>query len=89
MSTRFSTIFDTPAVPPSHLRRPPTSLSVDDRGAAEALVATMARWEEAELADYRASVLADLAALGDRPVRGFLAAEIAALTALDPGLPLQ
>lgn len=57
-------------------------LTVDDLPAAEALIAAMRGWEAAELAEYRTAVLTELAALGDRPVSGFLAVEIAALCAV-------
>jgi hypothetical protein len=60
-------------------------LADGDSRAAEALVAAMVGWEAAELAAYREAVLAEVAALGNRPPHGFLAAEIAALSAVDAG----
>lgn len=54
-----------------------------DRPAAEALVATMAGWDASELEAYRTSVIADLSALGKGRVGGFLAVELAALSAVD------
>jgi len=65
--------------------RPPIALDAlpdGDVRAAEALATAMAGWDAAEVAAYRESVLAEVAALGDRPLRGFLAAEVAALTAI-------
>ena len=53
-----------------------------DRPAAEALAAAMAGWSPGELADYRAAVLAEVAARDRRPVDGFLAVEVAALLAV-------
>ncbi len=57
-------------------------LPVPDLYAAEALVAAMADWDAADLAAYRSSVIAELAKLHGRSPRGFLAVEIAALTAV-------
>jgi hypothetical protein len=62
-------------------------LAADDRSAAEALIAAMSGWDATELAEYRTAVLAELAALGDRPVDGFLAVEVAALCAVEVGEP--
>ncbi len=53
-----------------------------DLPAAEALVAAMADWDAADLAAYRSSVLDELAKLRGRPPRGFLAVELAALSAV-------
>ena len=57
-------------------------LSAGDLPAAEALAATMSGWTAADLAAYRAAVLDEVTALGGRPVRGFLAVEVAALLAV-------
>jgi hypothetical protein len=62
-------------------------LAADDLSAAEALVAAMRGWDATELAEYRTAVLAELAALGDRPVAGFLAVELTALCAVAGDLP--
>ena len=64
----------------------PTGLDVlttVDRTAAEALVATMAGWDAAELEAYRASIDEELSTLGKRRVDGFLLVELAALSAVD------
>ncbi len=76
------------AIRPSHDRlidRPPAAiehLAERDLPVAEALVAAMADWDAADLAAYRSSVLDELAKLRGRPPRGFLAAELAALSAV-------
>ena len=57
-------------------------LSDPDQGAVEALAAAMADWDAADLADYRASVLDELAKLRGRSPHGFLAVELAALSAV-------
>ncbi len=57
-------------------------LAERDLPAAEALVAAMADWDAADLAAYRSSVLEELAKLRGRPPHGFLAAELAALSAI-------
>ena len=57
-------------------------LPADDLPTAEALAATMSGWTAADLAAYRAAVLDEVSALGGRPVRGFLAVEVAALLAV-------
>ena len=62
-----------------HTLDPASRLPAADLPAAEALAAAMAGWGAAELADYRAAVLAEAAALGGRPAGGFLAVELAAL----------
>lgn len=53
-----------------------------DRPAAEALAATMAAWDAAELDAYRRAVIDELSTKGSAGVRGFLAVELAALSAL-------
>jgi len=53
-----------------------------DRPAAEALAATMAAWDAAELDAYRSAVIAELSTKGSAGVRGFLAVELAALSTL-------
>lgn len=65
--------------------RPGVPLSDGDVSAAEALVAAMRDWDGADLATYRDSVLAEVAALGVRTPTGFLAAELAALATLGIG----
>ena len=57
-------------------------LPADDLPAAEALAAAMCGWDAAHLATYRDAVLEEVAALKGRPVRGFLAVEMAALSAV-------
>ena len=61
----------------------PTSLDgpMDD-AAVEALSATMRTWRPDQIADYQDAVLDEVAALGGRPVSGFLAVEVAALAAV-------
>lgn len=53
-----------------------------DRPAAEALAATMAAWDAAELDAYRRAVIDELSTKGSAEVRGFLAVELAALSTL-------
>lgn len=53
-----------------------------DRTAAEALVATMAGWDEADLVAYRSAVLEELSSRRSGTVGGFLAVELAALQAI-------
>ncbi|HEU5434494.1 MAG TPA: hypothetical protein VFU81_22670 [Thermomicrobiales bacterium] len=55
-----------------------------DDAAVEALSATMRTWRADQIADYEASVLDEVAALGGRPVSGFLAVELAALATVAP-----
>ncbi|HET7093094.1 MAG TPA: hypothetical protein VFI22_06445 [Thermomicrobiales bacterium] len=55
-----------------------------DDAAVEALSATMRTWRPDQIADYEASVLDEVAALGGRPVSGFLAVELAALATVTP-----
>ena len=57
-------------------------LPVPDLSAVEALAAAMADWDTADLVAYRSSVLDELAKLGGRQPRGFLAVELAALSAV-------
>lgn len=74
------------AAPTLDPRRAPADLDLlppVDRPAAEALVATMARWDAAELEAYRSAVIEELSALGKGRVAGFLAVELAALSAVD------
>ena len=54
-----------------------------DRSAAEALAAAMSGWDAAELAAYRASVLEECERLRGGRADGFLAAELAALAAVE------
>lgn len=58
-----------------------------DRTAAEALVATMVRWDAAELEAYRSAVNEELSARGKGRIDGFLAVELAALSAVDGHAP--
>ena len=58
-------------------------LPSDDLPAVEALAATMAGWGPADLELYREAVLDEVAALGRRPVAGFLAIEVAALLSVE------
>lgn len=75
-----------PAAPTIDSRSAEVDLDVlpsADRPAAEALVATMAGWDAAELEAYRSAVIEDLATLGKGRVDGFLVVELAALAAVD------
>ncbi len=55
-----------------------------DDAAVEALCATMRTWRPDQIADYQDAVLDEVAALGGRPVSGFLAVELAALATVTP-----
>ena len=52
-----------------------------DREALRALVETMRTWDADQVAMYREATVAAVAALGKRPLGGFLAAEVLALAA--------
>jgi hypothetical protein len=67
----------------SDATRIPFNQPMDD-AAVEALSATMRTWRPDQIADYEASVLDEVAALGGRPVSGFLAVELAALATVAP-----
>lgn len=51
-----------------------------DREALRALVETMRTWDADQVAMYRETTAAAVLALGKRPLAGFLAAEVLALT---------
>jgi hypothetical protein len=55
-----------------------------DDAAVDALCAAMRTWQPDQIADYEAAVLDEVAALGGRPVSGFLAVELAALATVTP-----
>jgi hypothetical protein len=55
-----------------------------DDAAVDALSATMRTWRPDQIADYEAAVLDEVAALGGRPVSGFLAVDLAALATVTP-----